>query len=355
MRNFHKVMLVLVVAFCVAGPATASAATVIDTRNDAETEVIAPFGVPDTTNYGQVVTAPETTLNSFTFRVLVPSTVVIRGEVYAWDGTKATGPALYESAARTTSGATAQDITFDTGAVPLTPGSKYLLFLTAAKDFEVSSGLGSVRRVPATAYAGGGAVYLNSGTNESQWTTTAWSDLSGFFDFQFRARFSSGEALSVTKSGTGTGTVTSSGGAINCGTVCAASFGFGTSVALQANPAPGSTFLGFSGSGCSSSPCLVTMNDPKSVDAVFVKNAVPDVQAPETKITKRRGMKISFTSSEPNSTFVCKLDRRKARPCTSPYTLKKPSEGRHTFTVFATDAAGNRDTTPAKLRFRIGK
>ena len=348
MRKLHKVILALVAALCVAVPATASAATVIDTRNDAETETIAPFGVPDTTNYGQVVTAPEATMNSFTFRVLVPSTVVIRGEVYAWDGAKATGPALYESAARTTSSAAAQDITFDTGAIPVTPGAQYVLFITAAKDFEVSTGQGSVRRTPGTAYAGGSAVYLNSGTNEAQWTTAPWS-IVNVFDFQFRARFSSGEALSVAKSGTGTGTVTSSGGAISCGTVCAASFGFGTLVALQASPDPGSAFLGFSGSGCSSSPCLVTMNDAKSVNAVFA-----DIQAPETKITKRRGMKISFTSSEPNSTFSCKLDKRKARPCTSPYTLKKPREGRHTFTVVATDAAGNKDGTPAKLRFRIG-
>lgn len=348
MRRVHRLVPIFVAALCLAGSATASAATVIDTRNDAETETVAPFGITDTTNYGQVVTAPEATLNSFSFRVLVPSTVVIRGEVYAWDGTKATGPALYESAARTTSDASAQDITFDTGAVPVNPGSQYVLFLTAAKDFEVSTGQGSVRRVPGTTYAGGAAVYLNSGTNEAQWTTTGWSVIN-VFDFQFRARFSSGEALSVTKSGTGTGTVTSSGGAINCGTVCAASFGFGTVVALQANPDPGSAFLGFSGGGCSTSPCLVTMNDPKAVNAVFA-----DIQAPETKITKRRGNKISFTSTEPNSTFSCKLDKRKARPCKSPYTLKNPSEGRHTFTVVATDAAGNKDGTPAKLRFRIG-
>jgi hypothetical protein len=357
MRRVRQLVPVLVVALCLVGSASASAASsVIDTRNDADPSTISSFGVPDTTNYGQVVTVPpgETALKSFSFRVVnLPATVIIRGEVFAWDGEKATGPALYESAPKTTGGLAVQDIVFDAGAIPVNPGSQYVLFATAARDFELSSGTGPFRRTAADAYAGGNMVYLNSGTNELLWTSTPWE---GFpeFDLQFNAHFVSGGALSVTRSGNGTGTVTSSGGAINCGALCSASFGFGTAVALQANPDPGSTFVGFSGAGCSSSPCLVTMDDPKSVNAIFVKNVVPDVQAPETKITKRRGMKISFTSSEPNSTFVCKLDGRKARPCTSPYTLKKPREGRHTFTVAATDAAGNRDRTPAKLSFRIG-
>jgi Divergent InlB B-repeat domain len=347
----HKWVSFVAAGLCLVGSASASASsTVIDTRNDAQTNFISSFGVPDTTNYGQVITAPpgETVLSSFTFRVVnVPSTVVIRGEVYAWDGAKATGSALFESSARTTSGTALQDITFDAGATPVNPGSKYVLFATAAKDFEISTGAGQFRTAPEAAYPNGNMVYLNSGTNESLWTSTSWTNVTSI-DLQFRARFDSGQALSVTKSGTGTGTVTSSGGAINCGPACAASFGFGTVVALQANPDPGSAFLGFAGAGCSSSPCLVTMNDPKSVNALFA-----DIQAPETKITKRRGKKITFTSSEPNSTFVCSLDGRKARPCTSPYTLKKLRAGRHTFTVVATDAAGNRDASPAKLRFRI--
>lgn len=349
MRKMTQAVFALAAILSLAAPAGAAAATVIDTRDDAVTSIIAPFGLPNTTNYGQVVTVPpgDTTLNSFSFRTVdVPSTVFMRGVVYAWDGTKATGPLLFESSPKITSGPAVQDVVFDAGAVPVTPGAQYVLFATAAKDFEISAGSGSFRSVPGTAYTGGNMVYLNSGTDESQWTTTVWANVGS--DLQFRARFSSGEALSVSKAGTGTGTVRSAGGSIDCGALCAASFGFGTDVALQATPDPGSTFLGFIGAGCSTSPCVVRMDDPKAVTAVFA-----DVQAPETTIAKRRGNKIFFASSEPNSTFLCSLDGRKARPCTSPFTLKKPREGRHRFTVVATDAAGNRDGSPAKLSFRI--
>jgi len=85
-----------------------------------------------------------------------------------------------------------------------------------------------------------------------------------------------------------------------------------------------------------------------------------DGSAPQTTIAKGPGAKLaqgkakfSFRSSEAGSTFTCKLDKRKPRPCRSPklYTGVKP--GRHTFKVWATDKAGNKDPTPAKKRFRV--
>lgn len=85
-----------------------------------------------------------------------------------------------------------------------------------------------------------------------------------------------------------------------------------------------------------------------------------DAEAPQTMILKGPGSKLvqgkarfAFRSSEPNSTFSCKLDRRKVRACTSPkpYTGLKP--GRHVFRVWATDAAGNKSALPAKRRFRV--
>ena len=58
-----------------------------------------------------------------------------------------------------------------------------------------------------------------------------------------------------------------------------------------------------------------------------------------------------FASSEPGD-FRCKLDRGRLRPCRSPRALRlRP--GRHSFRVFAIDAAGNRDTSPAVVRFRV--
>jgi len=85
-----------------------------------------------------------------------------------------------------------------------------------------------------------------------------------------------------------------------------------------------------------------------------------DATPPQTTIAKGPGSKLaqgkakfSFRSSEAASTFTCKLDQRKPRPCRPPksYTGLKP--GRHAFKVWATDKAGNKDPTPAKGRFKV--
>jgi hypothetical protein len=85
-----------------------------------------------------------------------------------------------------------------------------------------------------------------------------------------------------------------------------------------------------------------------------------DTTPPQTKIAKGPGAKLaqgkarfSFRSSEPGSTFVCKLDKRKTRPCRSPKTYAALKPGRHVLKVWAIDKAGNKDPTPAKKRFRV--
>jgi len=76
--------------------------------------------------------------------------------------------------------------------------------------------------------------------------------------------------LAVTKTGNGSGTVTSSPAGINCGSTCSYSFNSGTSIVLTANPAASSNFTSWSGGGCSSSGlCNVTMNESISVTATF--------------------------------------------------------------------------------------
>jgi uncharacterized protein (DUF2141 family) len=76
--------------------------------------------------------------------------------------------------------------------------------------------------------------------------------------------------LAVTKSGTGTGTVTSSPQGIKCGRNCTAKFLVGTVVTLTSTPAAGSTFGGWSGHCSGSGACQVVMNGPRDVDANFV-------------------------------------------------------------------------------------
>ncbi len=76
--------------------------------------------------------------------------------------------------------------------------------------------------------------------------------------------------LTVTKAGSGTGTVTSSPAGINCGGDCSESYTKGTEVTLTATPDSGMEFTGWSGGGCGGTgTCTVTMNSDNSVIATF--------------------------------------------------------------------------------------
>lgn len=86
----------------------------------------------------------------------------------------------------------------------------------------------------------------------------------------------------------------------------------------------------------------------------------PDTDAPETTITKdapkatdRTTVKFKFVSDEPGSSFACKLDKKRFKPCDSPDKLKRLDQGKHKFKVRATDSAGNVDTSPARDKFRV--
>jgi hypothetical protein len=82
-----------------------------------------------------------------------------------------------------------------------------------------------------------------------------------------------------------------------------------------------------------------------------------DTIAPNTTISsatiKKTSATFSFTSSETGSSFACKLDGGLWTTCTSPRTYTALAAGGHTFEVYATDAAGNADTTPATRNFTI--
>src|SRR5205085_8773554 len=62
---------------------------------------------------------------------------------------------------------------------------------------------------------------------------------------------------------------------------------------------------------------------------------------------------FTFHSSEAGSTFQCRVDGGSWSACTSPHTTAALAEGSHTFDVRATDAAGNRDATPASHTWSI--
>jgi hypothetical protein len=81
---------------------------------------------------------------------------------------------------------------------------------------------------------------------------------------------------------------------------------------------------------------------------------------PETTITKgpknktkKKKATFEFTASEP-ATFQCVVDSKQTKPCTSPTTVRV-KKGKHTFAVFATDAAGNVDGSPAADDWKVKK
>lgn len=77
-------------------------------------------------------------------------------------------------------------------------------------------------------------------------------------------------ALTVTKVGAGTGTVTSAPAGISCGATCVFSFNEGTTVTLTATPSAGSVFAGWSGDCSGTGSCQVSMNSARRVGAAFV-------------------------------------------------------------------------------------
>jgi hypothetical protein len=80
--------------------------------------------------------------------------------------------------------------------------------------------------------------------------------------------------LTVIKSGTGAGTITSTPAGIICGSACSHTlFPSATVVTLTATASTGSAFTGWSGGGCTgTASCTVTMSQARSVTATFASD-----------------------------------------------------------------------------------
>ena len=112
-----------------------------------------PLGVPDTTTFGQVFTAPldgNTRLDSFSFWT---SGTLLQawGGLAAWTGTGA-GPALFASNPFKTNYRNATEIIVETGGIDLAAGQQYVVYFSTA-------GIAGNAGANNLLYGSGGGVY----------------------------------------------------------------------------------------------------------------------------------------------------------------------------------------------------
>jgi glucose/arabinose dehydrogenase/PKD repeat protein len=107
------------------------------------------------------------------------------------------------------------------------------------------------------------------------------------------------------------------------------------------------------------SPCSTTLD--------FIE----DSTAPQTAITrgppsrlltshKRSGraarsilIRFGYRADEDSVRFFCQIDAASSRSCATSSLRARFKPGRHTFSVYAVDAAGNREKSPARRSFRV--
>ena len=91
--------------------------------------------------------------------------------------------------------------------------------------------------------------------------------------------------------------------------------------------------------------------DPTPASAGFTVDTAPPrttLEPGPKRIRKGKNARFRFSSSEPGSSFECRLVGERFAPCASPMKLIKPRKGRHIFEARATDVAANVDPTPAE-------
>jgi CSLREA domain-containing protein len=169
-------------------------------------------------------------------------------------------------------------------------------------------------------------------------------------------------SVSATKTGTGSGSISSSPASIDCGPACQGQFDQGTQITLTATADPDSRFAGWSGGGCSGTgPCTLTATADTTVIAAFKTTPAPNTKIGKAKIDSDAGT-ATFTfgttaKARAASGFQCALVSKKHRKpkfkgCTSPKKYKHLKHGKYKFEVRAFDDAGT-DSTPAKQKFKI--
>jgi hypothetical protein len=171
----------------------------------------------------------------------------------------------------------------DTVSLPASSPGTILIRMHGAADGDMTTGQGAiVYDRPAT-----GATFTDVESGDSEFTLHQTGTVPAGGTTRFRFAYAQDylaanvaslaqtastaflNTLSVSKTGNGSGTVTSAPGGISCGSTCSAGYGYGTSVTLTATPSTGSAFTGWSGACSGTATCTVTTNDVASVTATF--------------------------------------------------------------------------------------
>jgi hypothetical protein len=188
-------------AVALAGAPNATAASdapTFDTYSSwAGDSVIGPFGHPNTTTYGQVITVPAglKKVEWFTYYMGAggtEGTLKVRGEVYGWDGTKATreiAETRVKDVEVTGGDPTFNPVKFKLRGAKVRPGKQYVLFASISKDYEESDPNVTTNWPVHTTdvLPGGNTVFLNDSGDESQWTSAPWSQITTY-DMAFKAK-----------------------------------------------------------------------------------------------------------------------------------------------------------------------
>jgi serine protease AprX len=151
----------------------------------------------------------------------------------------------------------------------------------------------------------------------------------------------SNHVLTVSKSGTGTGSVASAPSGVTCGTVCSASYPAGDPVTLTATPSSGSTFTGWSGDCTGTGTCTVTMDGDHSVTANF------QVVRPTLTVTRAGNGtgKVTSTPAGINCGTTCSATFQLG----ASVTLKAAASSGSRFTGWSGDCAGTNSNCKLKL------
>jgi trimeric autotransporter adhesin len=109
--------------------------------------------------------------------------------------------------------------------------------------------------------------------------------------------------LTITESGTGQGSVSCDGG------TCASGYPEGTHLAVTAEAAPGSTFVGWTGAGCSGvGSCQVTIEADTSVTAVFEADRKPVASTEQCVVPRLAGRTLRQAMADLSSAH-CSLGK----------------------------------------------